>query len=282
MPELPEVETMRRGALCFRGGRIVSVKKPRCPSRPIHMAPSLAAMRRRLVGRRVKDVERLGKRVVFVLDDDQRLIFEPRMTGQLLIVPPPDPRHVRLQLEFRGAARPCLSYSDRRGLGSIHLYRPSEFTRHFETRPLGPDALDIAPDALRNRLKTTRRAVKVALLDQRLVAGIGNLYACEILHEARIHPATPSCELTASACRRLHRAMLRILNDAIDCEGSTLSDATYVTAQNTPGQYQRHHRVYGRAGETCGRCGRGQIERIVIAQRGTFYCPRCQSRRKVP
>ncbi len=121
----------------------------------------------------------------------------------------------------------------------------------------------------------------MALLDQRALAGVGNLYASEILHTAGIHPQARCDRLRRGDWQRLHAAMRSVLKEAIRFEGSTLGDGTYRNALNQAGSYQNHHRVYDRAGETCAVCGRAQVERIVQAQRSTFFCPRCQPRRQV-
>jgi formamidopyrimidine-DNA glycosylase len=120
----------------------------------------------------------------------------------------------------------------------------------------------------------------VALLDQQALAGIGNLYAAEILHEARLHPQTPCSRLSAQHWRRLAAAITRVLEEAIRYEGSTLSDGTYRNALNLAGSYQNEHRVYDRAGLRCPTCTRGRVRRIVQAQRATFFCPNCQRARR--
>ena len=141
---------------------------------------------------------------------------------------------------------------------------------------LGPDALQLTADELRECCRRTGRAIKVALLDQRWIAGIGNLYASEILHTARIHPRQPADQLTSAQRRRLLAATHDVLETAIRYEGSTLGDGTYRNALNKSGQYQNEHLVYGRADKTCPSCGCGKVRRIVQAQRSTFFCPRCQ------
>jgi formamidopyrimidine-DNA glycosylase len=113
-------------------------------------------------------------------------------------------------------------------------------------------------------------------LDQKAVAGIGNIYASELLHRARIHPATPCNQLRASAWQRIHVQTRAVLEEAISCQGSTLSDGNYGTAKHEPGRFQDRHRVYQRNGESCMGCGRAEIVRIVQAQRSTFFCPHCQ------
>ena len=131
----------------------------------------------------------------------------------------------------------------------------------------------ITVDEFRHRLAGSRREIKVALLDQRVVAGVGNLYAAEMLLLAGIHPQKRCHRLTVGDWEVLHAAMRRVLKSAIRYEGSTLADGTYRNSQNRSGRYQNHHRVYGRAGECCGLCRRGTVQRIVQAQRSTFFCP---------
>jgi formamidopyrimidine-DNA glycosylase len=276
LPELPEVETMRRGIAAIRGSRIRGAERLRCTRKPIAIEPKGAALMRRLRDRRIDDVGRLGKRVVLTLDSQDRLIFEPRMTGLVLVSDPPTTEHLRFRLDIENGPVDNVWYWDRRGLGSVRLLNQREYAERLGDGRLGPDALELTSQALRERLATSRRAIKVALLDQRAVAGIGNLYASEILHVAGIHPAKRCRRLTGSQWEAIHARMHEVLEMAIRCEGSTLSDGTYRNALNKAGGYQNHHRVYDRAGQACPTCGRGAIVRIVQAQRATFYCPRCQ------
>jgi formamidopyrimidine-DNA glycosylase len=281
MPELPEVETMRRGIASVVGLKVADAQRPTCRLRPIGVRPAWPTLRRRLLGRRIERIDRIGKRVVLVFDSGDRLVLEPRMTGLVLLAEPPTQEHLRLRIMFeprRKAGPGELLFWDRRGLGSLRLFSADEFERHFADGRVGPDALVISRDDLRARLGTSTRPIKVALLDQKAVAGIGNLYASEILHLAAIHPQRPCRTLTAKDWTRLHAAVLSVLETAIRYEGSTLSDGTYRNALNQSGGYQHHHAVYDRAGQTCPRCG-AEIVRIVQAQRSTFFCPGCQKRR---
>ena len=276
MPELPEVETMRRGILGTVGGRVTDAQAVACRLRPIRISPRPATLRRRVVGCRIEAVERLGKRVLVRLDSGEVLVFEPRMTGLVLLADPPDAEHLRFRLHLTGVASGQILFWDRRGLGSVRLLSSRQLQTELGPDKLGPDALDITAAQLRDRLRASRRAVKVALLDQRVVAGIGNLYASEMLHVAGIYPARRCDRLTGTDWQRLHAALRHVLSAAVRCEGSTLADGTYRNALNNPGSYQSHHRVYDRAGQPCLTCGAGPIRRIVQAQRSTFFCPDCQ------
>jgi formamidopyrimidine-DNA glycosylase len=283
MPELPEVETMRRGVEPAVGCRIAAVERLACPRKPIAVEPNVAALRRRVEGTRIARTDRAGKRVVLWLDSDDAIVFEPRMTGLVLLTDPPDPLYSRLRLSLRGGGKGSprqLLYWDRRGLGGVKLLTPKQFEDRYGLHALGPDALAMTAATYRERLGRTSRAVKPALLDQRAVAGIGNLYASEILHVAGVHPARACRLLTPSQWERIAAAALQVLETAIRYEGSTLSDGTYRNALNQNGGYQNEHRVYDKAGQRCPRRGcRGTVERIVQTQRSTFFCPRCQTRR---
>jgi formamidopyrimidine-DNA glycosylase len=280
MPELPEVETMRRGIAAIAGSKVAGIERLRCKRRPIAIDPRNIG--RRIAGQRIEEVARLGKRVVLRLEGGDRLIFEPRMTGLVLVADPPTQEHLRLRLDLMDGPIPHVWYWDRRGLGSVRLLTALQFAERLGNRHLGPDALAVTANELRGRLARSRRAIKVALLDQRAVAGIGNLYASEILHLAGVHPAKRCDLLSASQWQAIHKQMLAVLHLAIRFEGSTLSDGTYRNALNQAGGFQNQHRVYDRAGEPCRRCERGQIARIVQAQRATFYCPSCQTKRSTP
>ena len=276
MPELPEVETMRRGVEPVVGARITLFKRLPSPRKPIALAPSEAAFRHRVEGARIERTGRAGKRVVLWLDRGDAIIFEPRMTGLLLLDEPIDPLYARVLFRLRGGGAKELVYWDRRGLGNVRLLSAREYEQTFGLDSLGPDALEMTAALYRERLGQSKRAVKVALLDQRAVAGIGNLYASEILHLAGIGPERPCCELKPKQWQAIAAAALDVLETAIRYEGSTLSDGTYRNALNKSGGYQNEHRVYAKAGEPCPRCRKTTIERIVQAQRSTFFCRRCQ------
>ena len=218
----------------------------------------------------------LGKRVVIRLNSGDAMVIEPRMTGLVLVSDAPTTEHLRLRLDFSGGPIQSVWYWDRRGLGNVRLLSDAELTATLGPEKLGPDALVTTPALLRSAFDHSCRPIKVALLDQRRVAGIGNLYASEILHLAGIHPDKRCDLLRLAHWQRIHAALIEVLELAIRYEGSTLSDGTYRNALNKSGGYQNAHRVYDRAGDTCPTCGGGAIVRIVQAQRSTFYCPKCQ------
>ncbi|MFM1902568.1 MAG: Formamidopyrimidine-DNA glycosylase [Planctomycetota bacterium] len=288
MPELPEVETMCRGLAGIVGRRIGRVEFPRGPVRPLLVRPARPTISRWLAGAEIAAVSRRGKRVVLELtaaacrsgsDAGRRwLVIEPRMTGLMLVVEPPSASHVRMVIKLEGASKPRqFLFWDRRGLGTISLLDQAGFDAACGPVKLGPDGLLITGDDLAARLGRSQRAVKAALLDQRAVAGIGNIYACEILFRAGIDPRARCRRLGRDAWERIAREARRVLAEAVRLEGSSIGDETYRTADSRPGRAQQRHRVYGREGEPCRSCGIA-IERIVLAQRATFFCRGCQVR----
>lgn len=283
MPELPEVETMRRGVLGIVGATIVAAQRTPCARQPISIQPRIDRLNDRVANQQIVSVDRLGKRVVVRLDSDDRIIFEPRMTGLVLIADPPTTEHLRFALTLQQVKRAKqkpnqLLFWDRRGLGKIALLSAAEYATKCSNGSLGPDALAIDADEFTTRFRSSGREVKVAMLDQAIVAGIGNLYASEILHLAGVHPAARCNRISKLRWRLIFGAMRDVLELAIEYEGSTLSDGTYRNALNKAGGYQNEHRVYDRAEQTCLRCGIEKIQRIVQAQRSTFFCRRCQKK----
>ena len=280
VPELPEVETMRRGVLPIVGSRIDAVIRPPCQRKPILMTPRIGAFDRRLRGKHIVDVDRRGKRVMLRIEDAQTIVIEPRMTGLVLLADPPTLEHLRLRITLTGPAGDQLLFWDRRGLGTVRLLTPKQVETLVDAK-LGVDALAITAEQLKAKLGKSQRAIKVALLDQVVVAGVGNLYAAELLFLAGIDPRTRCDRLTVAQWQRIESAMRHVLQEAIRYEGSTLGDGTYRNALNGEGGYQAHHQVYARAGDPCPRCYDGVIRRIVQAQRSTFFCPVCQQKRGV-
>jgi formamidopyrimidine-DNA glycosylase len=264
VPELPEVET-ERGRLAARleGRRIVAatIDDPRLtrPDEPAWIAA-------RLSGERVGAVDRRGKYLVVHLTGGQVLLVHLRMTGGFRYEPA---SHERAVLELDDGTR--IAYRDVRRFGTWLLLDPEEAEEHLGIR-LGPEPLGRRFTAayLADRLAGRKAPVKAAVLDQRTVAGLGNIYADESLWHARIHPLRPAGELSAEEVARLRQGIRRALSLGIRRQGADLGDGTYAR-----GRMQHEFRVYGRTGEPCDRCGT-PIEKTRAGGRGTWFCPTCQ------
>jgi len=259
MPELPEVETVVRTVAPHVTGRLILAA--RFTSRFVTPGnrKSLAA---RLTGRRIETVRRRGKFILVRLDQGT-LTIHLGMTGRLLVAGQPGVHtHGIFTLEDG-----VLLYDDPRQFGRI------EWSTARVAR-LGPEPLEIGLDEFRARLRRKAR-IKSLLLNQSFLAGLGNIYVDETLFAAGIHPLASAARLSAPRAARLHQAIREILTEAIASGGSSISD--YVDAEGQRGWFQVRHCVYGREGEPCVKCG-APIRRIVVAQRGTHFCPRCQKR----
>jgi formamidopyrimidine-DNA glycosylase len=278
VPELPEVETVRRGLDRFVvGARVADVVVGR--ERTVRRTSAQAVIDG-LTGTVIEAARRRGKYLLLPLDSGDVLMIHLRMSGQLLVVADaaataPPHTHVRIRFDDGRA----LWFVDPRTFGEVVVFDPDHVDVEVpELAALGidpiADGLDLAQ--LRGILRPRRRQLKQLLLDQHLVAGIGNIYGDEILHAARLRPDRASDSLDARGERRLHAAIHDVLTAAIEAGGSTLRDAQYVDLFGAGGSYQDAHLVYGRAGERCLTCGRGYVRRIVVAQRSTHFCPVCQ------
>jgi formamidopyrimidine-DNA glycosylase len=272
VPELPEVETVVRDLRpLVVGRRIASVEASDRPLRKLWSAEWGPL----LTGRHIRDVRRRGKWIVVDLDRGLHLVFHLGMTGQLVVKPAKEPRAAHTHLVFvldRGARQ--LRFRDIRRFGSATLFRsPEEVQEFFEAAGLGPEPFELDPKDWRERLAGTERNLKAVLLDQRVVAGVGNIYADESLFTARLHPARRGKALSAAEAGRLRRAVAEVLTQAIAKRGSSIR--TYVGGSGRKGTYQEAFRVYQRTGEPCPRCGT-PIAGIRLAGRATHYCPKCQ------
>jgi len=275
MPELPEVETVRRmlaGALPGRRVARASVSRQRLRT------ASLAALPRRLVGRTFAEPRRTGKFLLLDLDAGLTLLSHLGMSGRWLFWPAgrrPDDSlgHVHLRLAFEGGA--TLWFQDVRRFGMLRVVPTSALARDPSLRLLGPDPLASPRDggALREAARGARTSIKTWLLDQRRIAGLGNIYASEVLFRARVHPRRLAGALTREEWRRVAAEIPAVLEESIARMGTTFS--TYRTIWNEPGQYGDELLVYDREGEPCRACG-APIRRIVQAGRSTYLCPDCQ------
>jgi len=277
MPELPEVETVRRGLERHLVGRRierVEVGRDRTVRRT-----SREAVIDGLSGTVVEAAGRRGKYLLLPLDSGDSAMIHLRMSGQVLLASAgserPPHAHVVMHLDDGHEAW----FVDPRTFGEVVVFDPHNVDVDVpELARLGVDPIAEPFDvgSLRAAFGTTSRALKPLLLDQHAVAGIGNIYADEILHRARLRPDRPASSLDRRRLSVLHRSIVDVLTDAIDAGGSTLGDAQYVDLMGESGSYQDDHRVYGRGGERCLTCGRGWIRRSVTGGRGTHWCPVCQ------
>lgn len=274
MPELPEAETIVRGLRPHLiGRRIADVEVVH--SDVLRIAPE--AFRPAVTGRTFEAVERRGKNVLMRLSGGRVLAVNLGMTGRLLPLPAgasdaPDATHpaVRFLLEGGGA----LVFDDTRRFGTVECLGSAEWSAR--SARIGPEPLARGYSArdLHDALLRSRSPVRSWLLDQRRIAGVGNIYANEALYQAGIDPRRPARDVREDEARRLHRALRRVLREAIDSGGTTLRD--YRTADGEQGRYARALRVYGREGLPCGRCG-STVERVVLTNRSAFLCPGCQT-----
>ena len=271
MPELPEVETMaaalRRALLGRSLSRIRLLEKTILRGAA---ANSLAAHE----GARIVGLTRRGKFILIHLSNGAVLLFHLKMTGRFLFVERDarPGRWERLHLELDGWEGK-VAFVDPRKFGYLAVIPPEGECPVPLLYELGPDALQVTAPGLAEILGQSSRPVKALLLDQRVLAGLGNIYVDEALHRAGIHPRTPASAIGRKDADRLHGAMVRILRKAIDLGGSSVR--SYRDSGGTPGGFQRLHRVYGRRGEPCRRCG-GPITYSRVASRGTHHCPACQ------
>jgi formamidopyrimidine-DNA glycosylase len=273
MPELPEVQTIvdtLRPKLL--GRRIARVQLKRTDI----LTPPDIDLPARLHRRTIMEIHRRGKRIVFTLDTGERFYIHLGMSGRLATHSPTDPSaahtHLVIKLATPGGeprGRWELRFVDPRRFGGIWWLGKEEAA----DQNMGPEPLSTCPQQLARRLSHTTRAIKNALLDQTVLAGLGNIYVDESLHVAGIHPLTPANKLSVEQIARLSRAIKSTLRRALRYRGSTLRD--YRDADGRAGDFQKRHRVYDREGKPCGQC-RSAIERIVLGGRSTHFCPVCQ------
>ncbi|SFF25052.1 DNA-(apurinic or apyrimidinic site) lyase [Fontimonas thermophila] len=271
MPELPEVETVRRGlAPHLTGRRIVrvAVREPRLRwPVPTHLAE-------RLCGRRVVALDRRGKYLIVTLDSDDRLLVHLGMSGRLRVLPADTPPRAHDHIDWWLDDGRLVRFHDPRRFGAMLLWPAGEsmpaLLRHLGPEPFAPE-FDGAYLFQQSRGRTA--PVKSFVMDGRIVVGAGNIYATEALFSAGIRPSRSAGRLTRADCTRLAAAIRAVLADAVALGGTTLRD--FAGADGASGYFQQELSVYGRAGAPCRRCGT-TIRRLVIAQRSSFYCPRCQ------
>ena len=273
MPELPEVETIRRQLAPQVEGRTIiraAILDPRWTSPE---APD--AIEQQLAGALIERLGRAGKYLVWVLSDERYLLTHLRMTGAVLFDPAPEPLHVRVRMELQSGHR--LVFDDPRRFGTGHLVHGSSARDAYLNARIGVEPFSEAfTTAHLFALTRGRRApIKAFVLDQRRIAGVGNIYADEALFRARIHPLRPAGTLRRAELERLREAIELALQAGIDAKGASIDDFRHIDGAR--GSFQDRFLVHRRAGEACPRCG-GPIRKIVVGGRGTYVCERCQRR----
>ncbi len=275
MPELPEVETIVRSLEPRIRGRIIA--GVRLIFRPL-LRRTCGCRLGDLVGKRIAGVRRRGKMILIEFEGGPALVFHLKMTGQMLLAAPEEPpdKHVRLVVRFEDGNTE-LRFRDIRKFGFMLCLAEGAAGSCPEIAALGPEPFEVSQATFAGIFAGRKARIKSLLLNQGVIAGIGNIYADEILFDARIHPETPASSLRKSDTDRLWASMRKVLGSAIRAGGSTLRD--YVDAEGRAGEFQFNHKVYDREGEPCLGCP-GKVRRTVVAGRGTYFCPRCQRKRK--
>src|SRR5215213_3763891 len=267
MPELPEVETTVRGlARVLQGRRIARVEARRPDLRralPVDLG-------QRLTGARVTGLRRRAKYGLIDTDRDDTLVFHLGMSGHWRVDPSELEKHDHFLIETDEGRRVVLN--DARRFGSLDLVSTAELDRTPPFDTLGPEPLDLDARELRRRLAGRTAAIKLRLLDQRIVAGLGNIYVCEALYRAGIHPRRAGGSISLQRLKRLVPAIHDVLAEAIEAGGSTLRD--FASPDGELGYFSKRFAVYDREGRPC-HCG-GAVKRIVQGGRSTFYCSKCQ------
>jgi formamidopyrimidine-DNA glycosylase len=290
MPELPEVETVARGLRqTILGRRILSIRLGQTD-----FIDDPAALEQHLPGRRIDAVERYGKFMLLRLSEMQSgaanteparatdapakapavapsLLVHLGMTGQLAPAPATKPheKHTHVWMTLDDGRE--LRYTDPRRFGRMAYIAAASLANELSS--FGVDPLEVSAEEFAIRILSRRARIKALLLDQRVLRGVGNIYADESLWRAKIHPAKLGAQLRPTELETLRKALQQILRKAIAMRGSSISD--FLDADGEPGDYQRHHRAYGREGERCYRC-KSPIRRAIVAGRSSYFCPKCQ------
>ncbi|HJV44190.1 MAG TPA: DNA-formamidopyrimidine glycosylase [Bacillota bacterium] len=277
MPELPEVETVRRTLKELVVGKMIENVYVRLP-RIIRKPEDIAEFSLLLKGQTIQDIERRGKYLKFVLDD-LVLVSHLRMEGRYGVYLRNEivEKHTHVIFQFTDGTD--LRYKDVRQFGTMEVWRKGEEELFPPLSKLGPEPLlpEFTLVSFKNKLKGRKTKIKPLLLNQEFIAGLGNIYVDEALYKVRIHPETEAQSLSAKKMTELHQAIRETLQEAVERGGSSVK--SYVNGQGEMGTFQLQLKAYGREGEPCGRCG-NPIEKMFVAGRGTHFCPYCQKIRK--
>lgn len=265
MPELPEVETIKRDLeQIIIGAKIIKV----CVHNPkVIREPGLAAFKKFLEGQKIKGVLRRAKLLILELSNGRALTIHFKMSGQLVY--PGGAGRSRVAFHLSGGK--TVDFNDQRLFGELRLVR--DWKKLKFVRALGPEPFDLTFSDFKDMLSKKKTKIKPLLLDQKFISGIGNIYAAEILFRAKINPKRQAQSLTKKEKGILYKQMKIVLKNAIKYGGSSVDD--YVRVSGSNGDYARFHRVYARQDKPCFICGR-TIKRITLGGRGTYFCPKCQ------
>ncbi len=272
MPELPEVETTRRGLARQIDGRVLARVEARRPDLRFPLPPDFAP---RMTGRRVERLDRRAKYILVRLEDGLTWLIHLGMSGRLIVGAGPTPAlgpHDHVVAETDDGH---MVFQDARRFGFMDLFPTDQEAIHPRLAGLGVEPLtDLSAERLAALLAGRFTSIKAALLDQRLIAGLGNIYVSEALFRAKVRPERLAGDLSRAEVRRLAAAIPEVLAEAIAAGGSSLRD--YRQPSGELGYFKASWAVYGREGEDCPRCGGGPVRRIVQSGRSSFYCPKCQ------
>jgi formamidopyrimidine-DNA glycosylase len=283
MPELPEVETVVRGLRATLIGRTFARVQTYAPAASLLVSPSLpgGGLEKNLPGRAVLAVDRRGKNILMRLSGDVTLWVHLKMTGRFLYVQSSEPldKHDLVVFDFGPdkTVDGChLRFNDYRRFGRLRLFPDQELDNQPGLAELGPEPLEISAEDFVALCRKRNRMIKAALLDQRFLAGVGNIYADEALYASRLHPQRLTKSISQTKLFELHGHIQRLLRHAIRLLGTSVR--TYSSVNGAPGGFQKKLLAYDREGQPCRRCG-AQIVREKIGSRSAHYCPRCQKRR---
>jgi formamidopyrimidine-DNA glycosylase len=268
MPELPEVETVRRQLAKVLLGR--TIEEVKCGPPSYFFVTNPRKLQKELTRKKVIDLERRGKLMIALLSDESRLLLHLGMTGQLVTRQLPEDGHLHLVLRLSG--RKVVSFRDVRKFGKVEWIPKGKSSKRLDK--LGPDALTVDDKYLYEQFRRRRIAIKSALLNQQVLAGVGNIYADEALFHARVRPTALSYRLTRKQVERIAHEVKTVLRRAVKAGGSTIND--YLQPDGALGGFQDWHQVYGKGGHPCPQC-RAPIVRLVLGGRSTHFCGTCQS-----
>ena len=271
MPELPEVETVRRGLEKLILGKTIQSVEVKYPKM---IQTDRDAFRQDLPGQEIRAMGRRGKYLLFYLTD-LVLISHLRMEGKYFFYPDEVPLRKHAHVFFHFTDGSTLVYEDVRKFGTMEVLIPELVDSYFLAKKIGPEPTeaDFKAPAFQAALKKSKKPIKSALLDQKLVAGLGNIYVDEVLYRAKVHPARLGQSLTAREAKAIRKETIAVLAQAVEKGGSTVR--SYSNAFGEDGTMQEEHQVYGKTGQPCLRCGT-PIEKIQLGGRGTHFCPHCQ------